>query len=159
MSGLKAMYEAGPARPFRFVYLSGFSVERDPTKTPVYRPQYSWMRVSNSAMRPSFVSTLSNHTQGETESQVLAFAAEHKGEVEAAVARPGLIKAPGYIIRNLAATIVGATSTVPNINASEISAALLNQVIEGFDKDTLLNDDLVSLGRQVLESRKGAQTS
>ena len=46
MMGLRAMYEAGPAKPFRFIYCSGFSAERDQTKTPDFRPQYSLLRVS-----------------------------------------------------------------------------------------------------------------
>ena len=40
------MHESGVNRPFRFIYMSGISAERDQTKTPSYMPQYSLMRVS-----------------------------------------------------------------------------------------------------------------
>jgi hypothetical protein len=46
--GLKTMVEArgNPAAPFRFLYMSGVSAERDQTKTPGWMAQYSLMRVS-----------------------------------------------------------------------------------------------------------------
>lgn len=40
------MHEAGVNRPFRFLYMSGFAVERDQTKTPTFYPEYTLMRVS-----------------------------------------------------------------------------------------------------------------
>ena len=46
LDGLKAAHEAGPAKPFRFIYMSGSAAERDQTKTPRYFPQYCLMRVS-----------------------------------------------------------------------------------------------------------------
>ena len=46
MAGLKAMYEAGPSKPFRFVYLSGEGTPRDMTKKPFFLGQYLLMRVS-----------------------------------------------------------------------------------------------------------------
>lgn len=45
LAGLKAMYESGVAKPFRFLYVSGIGAERDPKKTPRFKPEYSWMRV------------------------------------------------------------------------------------------------------------------
>jgi hypothetical protein len=33
---------------------------------------------------------------------------------------------------------------------SEIAATLLDQAINGFEKDTLLNEDLVSIGRRAM---------
>jgi hypothetical protein len=44
--GLQTMYDAKPAKPFRFIYLSGVAAERDQTKTPSFKPEYSKMRVS-----------------------------------------------------------------------------------------------------------------
>lgn len=41
------MHEAGPASPFRFLYMSGAAAERDSTKTPKFMPEYSLMRVSH----------------------------------------------------------------------------------------------------------------
>lgn len=45
MNGLRAMHDAGTAKPFRFIYMSGVAAERDQTKTPSFKPQYSLMRV------------------------------------------------------------------------------------------------------------------
>ncbi len=50
LAGLDAMYRAGSARPFRFLYVSGATAERDQNKKPGYLGQYSLMRVSE---RPS----------------------------------------------------------------------------------------------------------
>lgn len=44
--GLRAIHETGTAKPFRFIYMSGIAAERDQTKTPAFKPQYSLMRVS-----------------------------------------------------------------------------------------------------------------
>jgi hypothetical protein len=46
LAGLKAMYDSGVSKPFRFLYVSGMGVERDPKKKPIFKPEYSWMRVS-----------------------------------------------------------------------------------------------------------------
>ena len=52
IAGLKAMHDAGLARPFRFIYMSGIFAERDQTKTPKLLPEYLLMRVSLSHERP-----------------------------------------------------------------------------------------------------------
>jgi hypothetical protein len=46
IAGFKAMYEAGPARPFRFLYFSAEGTPRDPTKKPAFKGDYQIMRVS-----------------------------------------------------------------------------------------------------------------
>lgn len=38
-------------------------------------------------------------------------------------------------------------ASLPSICVQEISAAMLHQVVNGFEKDTLLNDDLAGIGR------------
>lgn len=45
--GFEAMYEAGPARPFRFMYLSTQGTPRDPTERPIIMAEYHLMRVRN----------------------------------------------------------------------------------------------------------------
>lgn len=40
------MYEAGPARPFRFLYFSAEGTPRDPTQRPAFKGDYQVMRVS-----------------------------------------------------------------------------------------------------------------
>lgn len=46
LAGLKVMYEAGPSRPFRFLYLSAEGTPRDLTKKPSFMGDYQLMRVS-----------------------------------------------------------------------------------------------------------------
>lgn len=46
MAGLKAMHEAGPAKPFRFLYMSGNNAVRDPARRPRILGDYCVMRVS-----------------------------------------------------------------------------------------------------------------
>ena len=44
--GFEAMCEAGPARPFRFIYLSAEGTPGDPTKDPVILPDFFIIRVT-----------------------------------------------------------------------------------------------------------------
>jgi hypothetical protein len=53
LAGLKAMYEAGPSRPFRFLYLSAEGTPRDLTQKPLFMGQYQLMRVSTSILLSS----------------------------------------------------------------------------------------------------------
>ncbi|KAI0124793.1 hypothetical protein BJ170DRAFT_635117 [Xylariales sp. AK1849] len=134
MIGLKAMHEAGLAKPFRFLYTSGVAAERDPNKTPSWMAQYALMR-------------------GATENQVLAFAADYKGEVEACVAKPGLILVNNNLWRSTMATALKYTVGVPSISVPEISAAMLQQVLDGFEKEPLENADLVRIGHAALATQ------
>ncbi|CAI6235652.1 unnamed protein product [Periconia digitata] len=125
--GLRTIFESGPANPFRFLYVSGVSGERDQTKKPWYHTQYCLMR-------------------GETESQVLAYAKSHAPLIEATVAKPGLIVDPGNLGQRVLSMGLRVTGVVPSVGLREISKAMLDQVVGGFEKDPLLNADLVRLG-------------
>lgn len=46
LAGIKAMHDAGPNKPFRFMYVSGIGAERDQSKKPRWMAQYALMRVS-----------------------------------------------------------------------------------------------------------------
>ncbi|KIW24019.1 uncharacterized protein PV07_09758 [Cladophialophora immunda] len=135
MAGLEAIFEArNPASkstPCRFLYMSGMAAERDQTKTPTFMPKYCLMR-------------------GETENQVLAFASSHPGEIEATVAKPGLITQPGSIFHWLRATLLWFVASLPSVTVVDVSAAMLDQVLNGFEKDPLQNQDLVRIGQRVL---------
>ncbi|CAM1510689.1 Fc.00g010240.m01.CDS01 [Cosmosporella sp. VM-42] len=137
LTGLKAMHEAGPSRPFRFVYMSGIAAERDQTKTPEFMPEYSLMR-------------------GETENQVLAYAANYPGEIEACAAKSGLITAPGYYLKNMFAFGLKWVKGVGNVGNAAISAAMIDQVLHGFEKEPLANDDLARIGQEVLKKQETA---
>jgi hypothetical protein len=98
-------------------------------------------------------SDISRFPQGEAESRILEYAQQSKGAVEACVAKPGLINGPGKsspILQRVFLTLIG----LPKIQVSEISAALLQQVVGGFEKDTLLNADMVRIGQKVLGAEK-----
>ncbi|KAI3328122.1 NAD(P)-binding protein [Xylariaceae sp. AK1471] len=125
IAGLRAMHEAGPATPFRFLYMSGAAAERDPTKTSKFMPEYSSMR-------------------GETENQVLALAKE-LGGIEAAAAKPGYITAPGDIARFAMGTMVRVVAGIPPISVTDLAAAMLDQVAKGFEKEPLMPDDLIRI--------------
>ncbi|KAF7374659.1 putative nucleoside-diphosphate-sugar epimerase [Mycena sanguinolenta] len=129
--GLRALHEAGLARPFRFIYMSGFAAERDQSKPlPADMAEYSHMR-------------------GATENSVLAFAGEHSGEgFEACVVKPGPITHDAASLE--IAEKLKAARGIPNVDLKEISAAILQQVVHGIEKEPLMNDELAIIGRKAL---------
>lgn len=130
LAGFKAMHEAGPARPFRFVYCSGHGTPRDQTKKPLMMGEYLLMR-------------------GETESKVLEYAAaQPAGDVQAYIPQSGIIKSPGF----LAATVgFFASPVMPSVKIEEAAAAMIDAAVNGAEKNTLVNDDLVRIGRKALQ--------
>ena len=50
------------------------------------------------------------------------------------------------------ATIMKYVMSLPNVDVTEISAAMLQEVVHGFEKEPLENDDLVRIGRQALKN-------
>lgn len=58
------------------------------------------------------------------------------------IAKSGFINAPGKIVPKVPG--------LPTIDLQDISAALLDQVIEGFEKDTLFSDDMTRIGQKAL---------
>ena len=80
--------------------------------------------------------------QGETESRVLAYTERSNGAVQAQIAKSGFINAPGKVIPKVPG--------LPTIELEDISAALLDQAIEGIEKDTLFSDDMTRIGQKAL---------
>lgn len=111
---------------------------------------------SLSASDISLIAVLSVCPQGEAESRVLDYAKKSAGAVEACVAKPGLIDAPGKVgpamkvLQTVGRTIIG----LPKVELSEIAATLLDQAVNGFEKETLLNEDLARIGQKVLADRQ-----
>ncbi|KAL6715874.1 hypothetical protein ACLMJK_006835 [Lecanora helva] len=138
IAGLQAIFKAqgegsrSNSSPFRFLYMSGAASERDQSKTPPMMAEYCLMR-------------------GEVENEVLAFAHEHKGALEACVAKPGIIVQPGEALKNAAMTAAKYTVGVPSLRVAECAAAMLHEVIHGFTKEPLVNEDLVRIGQQALK--------
>lgn len=80
--------------------------------------------------------------QGETETLILTYGEKSKGAVQSCVVKPGLIDAPGREKLEIPG--------LPHIELAGIAAALLDQVMNGFEKNTLSNDDLVRIGQKAL---------
>lgn len=76
------------------------------------------------------------------------FGRDHK-EVEVQIVRPGMILSSINSWRILQANMIRAsnyiTGAVANIDRTDLSAALLSQVMHGFEKDILSNSDLVRI--------------
>ncbi|KAJ5519984.1 hypothetical protein N7463_000437 [Penicillium fimorum] len=135
--GFEAMYEAGLARTFRFMYLSEQGTPRDPTERPIIMADYQIMRCN-------------------TELMVLEFPTEKNG-VEVCIAQPGVVSNSTTWSRALVANLFRILNLfgrpLANVQRSELAAAVLNQVFDGFEKETLLNADLVRIGRRELKFR------
>ncbi|CRL20760.1 NAD(P)-binding domain [Penicillium camemberti] len=141
--GFEAICEAGPARPFRFIYLSEEGTPRDPKKDPVILPDFFLIR-------------------RKTELMVQKFPKGKEG-VEVCIARPGVIANSTTWSRALVANLFRIINrfgrTLPSIQRSELAAAVLNQARDGIEKRTLLNADLVRLGRRELKFRSAPRLS
>ena len=74
---------------------------------------------------------------------MLAFAKDHEG-IEACIAKPGLI-ASG-IVTSVLRSFLTYTGIVPSNTISRVSKAMLRQVVDGFEKEPLLAEDLERLG-------------
>lgn len=83
---------------------------------------------------------------------------EEYKDIEICVARPGLVMSSATWTRAAMASVFSAvnffTRAIPNVGVDALSAAVLDQVIAGFEKETLSNADLVRLGQAALEAKK-----
>jgi hypothetical protein len=73
--------------------------------------------------------------------------------VEAAVAKPGHIwnpAAPPGFLETAKMAVISYIASLPCTPLGLVAAALLDQAIRGFEKDTLLHDDLVRIGKKAL---------
>ncbi|KAI0846045.1 hypothetical protein F5Y00DRAFT_264939 [Daldinia vernicosa] len=124
-------------RPLRFIYISGHFAPHSPAEVPKQLPNnglinYGLMRVR------------------EAESRVLAYAEHSKGSVRSCVAKPGHIEVPSWEKQMIPGLSI--------IDLREFAAALLDQVVNGFEKDTLLNGDMVQIGPRALGEEKSLNT-
>ncbi|KAF4628527.1 hypothetical protein G7Y89_g9630 [Cudoniella acicularis] len=124
---------ASKAKSFRFIYVSGAKAERDQTKKAWVLREYGLMR-------------------GKTESMILSHAAASNKAIEAWVAKPGLINVPGQdsYTASIGKAILCAVVDLPKVDVSQMAACLINQAVEGFEKETLPNGDLVRIGETAL---------
>ncbi|XXG97485.1 hypothetical protein Hte_003788 [Hypoxylon texense] len=132
IAGFKAMHQSGLSKPFRFLYTSGAGCERDQTKTLRYQPQYMRLR-------------------GDTENKVLELAKEF--DVEASVVKPGIVTASGAILRNIMGTAMQWTTGIPSINVIDLAAVMLDQAVNGFEKDPLNPEDLARIAKGIRDGK------
>lgn len=71
------------------------------------------------------------------------------GGIEVASAKPGYITATGDIVRATMAATVRAVSGIPSIDVVDLAAAMLDQVIKGFEREPLMPDDLIRLAKAI----------
>ncbi|AEO71933.1 uncharacterized protein THITE_2148503 [Thermothielavioides terrestris NRRL 8126] len=121
--------EGDSKKPLRFIYISGHKAERDQSKKPLIIGDYLLIR-------------------GEAETRILETAKQTGGAVQAAVAKPGLISGPGKKTSWLQRTLLSLIG-LPSIEVSEIAAALLQQAVKGVEKETLSNDDMIRIAREM----------
>ncbi|KZN94472.1 hypothetical protein EN45_046690 [Penicillium chrysogenum] len=100
--------------------------------------------------------------QCNTELMVLKFPTEKEG-VEVCIARPGVIANSSTWSRALVANLFRIVNLfgqpLPYVQRSQLAAALLSQVMDGFEKQTLSNADLVRIGQREMNSRSIPQPS
>lgn len=70
------------------------------------------------------------------------------------MAKPGLISTPGDLGKRAFAGVLKLTMGVPSIYVSQIAAAMIDQVTKGFEKEPLLNDDLVKIADKITAEDK-----
>ncbi|KAJ5218112.1 uncharacterized protein N7498_000211 [Penicillium cinerascens] len=116
-------------RPLRFIYMSGHFAPRSVAEVPKELQNHGLINYGL--------------LRGEAETQILAYGEQSKGAVQSAVVKPGLIDSPERETREIPG--------LPHIDLPVIAAALLDQVTNGFEKDTLSNADLVRIGQKALE--------
>ncbi|KAJ5358909.1 uncharacterized protein N7496_011322, partial [Penicillium cataractarum] len=138
MTGLQAMYEAQQGRPFRFMYLSAEGTPDDTTKKPIFMGDYQIMR-------------------RETELQVREFSKNHTN-IETCIARPGVVTNSKTWGRAALASMLQVTNYfwrfIPNVSRRELAAAVLSQVLHGFNGEMLSNEDLGRIGQELLRAKE-----
>ncbi|CAG9991783.1 unnamed protein product [Clonostachys byssicola] len=130
----------GKTEPLRFIYMSGSNAVRDQTKKPLLMGDYLLMR-------------------GDAETKILNYATTSNGTVETQVTKTGIIEDPVQlsVVSKLGRAFLRSLVGLPKINVDVIAAALLDQAINGFEKDTLLNEDLVRIGEARLAAGASGQ--
>lgn len=82
---------------------------------------------------------------------VLRFGKESQGAVEVNIVKPGLIIEPGNTLKAMAAQVGAAISVLDSVGLQECAAAILDQTVNGFEKETIENADLRRIGKKVLK--------
>lgn len=83
---------------------------------------------------------------------VRSFLKEQPGQNEACIARSGLITSRATALRAVWGPLVSWTNVVLNITVEEVSAAMIDGVLNGFEAETLQSEDLKRIGKRALET-------
>ena len=75
--------------------------------------------------------------------------AKELGGIEAGTAKPGFITAPGDFGRVAMGAAIRLISGIPTINVVDLAAAMLDQVVKGFEKDPLMPADLIRIAQDI----------
>ncbi|KAF1963215.1 NAD(P)-binding protein [Byssothecium circinans] len=130
INGLESMASVAN-KPFRFVYASGVTVERDQTKVLPFLADYRLMR-------------------GRVENAILDFAKHHEPDVQVTVGKPGGIEGPGHPKTAAATSNFALFGPTPWVHVSELAAAMIEQCLNGITMDPLWGQDLVEIGSKEL---------
>jgi hypothetical protein len=68
--------------------------------------------------------------------------------------RPALITSNTGVWRSVWGTLVRGTNAMANVGCDEVAAAMIDQVLKGFEKPALTNDELKSKGGELLQMHK-----
>ena len=75
--------------------------------------------------------------------------------MEVTVSKPAGIKAPGHhprVSAKLASVnLPSIFGDIPEVHLLELAAAMVDQCVNGITKDPLWNEDLIEIGRKVLQ--------
>ncbi|KAF4970068.1 hypothetical protein FSARC_2814 [Fusarium sarcochroum] len=124
----------GKSEALRFIYVSGCNAERDPSKKPWILGDYCVMR-------------------GQVEKQVLERAQLSDGRMQVLITKQGSVNDPGMgVVKHAFKMLTHTIVNVPTIGRPEMTAALLDQAVNGFEKDTLMNAELVAIGKKAMEN-------
>ncbi|KAL6913627.1 hypothetical protein FSHL1_011304 [Fusarium sambucinum] len=122
----------GKPEPLRFIYVSGSNAERDPAKKPWILGDYCLLR-------------------GQVEKQILERAHLSDGRMQVLVTKSGMITDPDMgFVKQAFRFFSHAIVSVPSIGRAEMTAALLNQAVNGLNKETLLNAEMAEIGKKEL---------
>jgi hypothetical protein len=89
--------------------------------------------------------------QGQVEKQILERAHLSDGRMQVLVTKSGMITDPDMgFLKQAFRFFSHAIVSIPSIGRAEMTAALLNQAVNGLTKETLLNGEMAEIGKKEL---------
>ncbi|KKY33100.1 putative nucleoside-diphosphate-sugar epimerase [Diaporthe ampelina] len=116
------------SQPLRYIYMSGHFAPRERTEAPK-------VLSDNNLMEAGYLRVRLHH-------ELLPDLVPRPTNIFLRIAKSGFILTPGKV----APPVPG----LPSIQLEDISAALLDQAVEGLEKDTLFSEDMTRIGQNAL---------